>query len=80
MVSHRMVQQTDLGSFARRRRLGCRSGPSRIPMPVSRGWRVVGRDAVPGPPCTVGPVAVAEGVAGMTVAAKAAAATASAPD
>lgn len=49
-------------------------------MPVSRGWRVVGRGAAPGPPCTVGPVAAVEGVAGTTVAAKAVAATASVPD
>ena len=75
-----MACPTDLGSSARRRTLGCRSGPTRIPMPVSRGWRVVGRGAAPGPPCTVGPVAAVEGVAGTTVAAKAVAATASVPD
>lgn len=74
-----MARPTDLGSSARRRMLGCRSGPTRIPMPVSRGWRVVGRGAAPGPPCTVGPVAAVEGVAGTTVAAKAVAATASVP-
>lgn len=74
------MQQTDLDNFARRRMLDCRSDPNRIPMPVFRGWRVVGKDAAPEPPCTVGPVAAAEGVAGTTVAAMVVAATASAPD
>lgn len=59
--------------------LGYRSGPNRIPMQASRGSKVAAKDAALGLLCTAGPAVVAEGVAG-TVAARIAAATASAPD